>query len=280
MDTTTQPTLHATLVSSHRITPPRSPDDVRHLVFVTDDPGFEGVVGQCIRVRAPGRFGQRFHERLYSLAGVDQLDAQRTEFALLVRRCNGIDEFSGERFPGVASHHLCDLAAGASIEFTGPVGHPFPVPADRRAPLLMIGMGTGIAPFRGLLRRIYQQAGGWQGPVRLFYGARSGLEMLYMNDENNDLGLYYDQATFKAIRALSPRPHFGEPPALADALQAHAEEVWSLLNAPGAQLYIAGPQVLQPRVEAALAAAAGSARAWVTLHDALVAERRWHEVLY
>jgi ferredoxin--NADP+ reductase len=272
--------MAATLVSSRRITPPGSPEDVRHLVFVTDDPGFDALIGQCLRVRAPGQFGQQHHERLYSVAGVDHLDARRTEFALLVRRCSQIDDFSGERHPGVASHHLCDLQPGGRIEFTGPIGHPFPLPADRQAPLLMIGMGTGIAPFRGLVRRLYDQGGGWQGQVRLFYGARSGLEMLYMNDENNDLGLYYDRDTFKAIRALSPRPHFGEPPALADAIRANAGEVWTLLQAPGVHLYIAGPQVLLPLVEEALADVAGSPHAWAALQDDLLHAGRWHDVLY
>lgn len=274
-------TLHeATLTSTRRITPPGSPEDVRHLVFVCDDPGFQAAIGQCVRVRAPGRFGQRFHERLYSVAGVEPLDAQRTEFALLVRRCSSIDDFNGERYPGVASHLLCDLLPGDRICFSGPVGHPFVVPADRSAPLLMIGMGTGIAPFRGLVQRIHQQAGGWNGPVRLFYGARSGLEMLYMNDENNDLGLFFDRATFKAVQAISPRPHFGEPPALADAIHGHAAEVWELLRARGAQVYIAGPQALLPRVDAALARTAGSEGAWHAVRNRLVAEQRWHEVLY
>jgi len=213
------------------------------------------------------------------VAGVEPLDAERTEFALLVRRCSHIDEFSGERHPGVASQHLCELQPGRSIEFSGPVGHPFAVPAERSAPLLMIGMGTGIAPFRGLVQRLYRQ-GGWAGPVRLFYGARSGLEMLYMNDENNDLGLCFDRATFKAIQALSLRPHFGDPPALADALQAHAEELWTLLQAPAAQVYVAGPQALLAFADQALARVAGGAAAWIALRAALVHEGRWHEVLY
>jgi ferredoxin--NADP+ reductase len=199
---------------------------------------------------------------------------------LLVRRCRLIDDFNGERYDGVASNYLCDLAPGGQAQFAGPVGHPFPVPEDPDAGLLMIGMGTGIAPFRGLVRRIYEDIGGWRGPVRLFYGARSGLEMLYLNDENADLGLYYDRPTFKAFCAVSPRPHFGEPPALDRALWERIDEVWSMLQDPRTHIYIAGPEQLLPLVETALAHSAGSLERWRDARTRLAGQGRWHEALY
>ncbi len=270
----------ATLVASRRITPAESPEEVRRLQFTTSDAGFDARVGQCLRVLAPGQFGQRWHERLYSIAELDQSDPQRTGFALLVRRCQVIDEFNGERYDGVASNYLCNLSVGGQIQFTGPVGHPFPIPDDHGAGLLMIGMGTGIAPFRGLVRRIYDELGGWEGPVRLFYGARSGLEMLYMNEENADLALYYDQPTFQAFRAVSPRPHFDAPPALDRALLDHAAEVWAMLQDERTHLFIAGPQTLLAQVNSALNQVAGSAEGWTALGTQLKSAGRWHEVLY
>jgi sulfite reductase alpha subunit-like flavoprotein len=277
----TPSTTHQVLLAENRrITPAGSPEDVRQLRFSTDDLGFDPRIGQCVRVRAPGQFGQRFHERLYSVADVDRRDPQTTTFDLLVRRCTTIDDFNGERYPGVASNFLCDLTPGARVDMTGPVGHPFDLPADRNASLLMIGMGTGIAPFRGLVRRIYDTLGGWEGKVRLFYGARSGLEMLYMNDENADLAHYYDRETFKAFQAVSPRPHFGAPPALEAALGAHAAEVWEMLQDPRTQVFVAGPEALLGRVDQALADVAGSAERWQSLRREIVAQGRWHDVLY
>jgi sulfite reductase alpha subunit-like flavoprotein len=96
----------------------------------------------------------------------------------------------------------------------------------------MLGMGTGIAPFRTLIRQIYEKIGGWQGQIRLFYGAKSPLEMLYMNDENSDLANYFDQPTFKAFQAVSPRPALGAPVALGAALEQNAAEVWGMLQQP------------------------------------------------
>jgi len=269
----------ATLVANDRITAPQSREDVRRLRFAVDA-DFNGRVGQCLRVRAPGQFGQRYHERLYSIADLEPSLGGRKGFDLLVRRCHVIDEFNGERYDGVASNHLCNLPLGGQVAFTGPIGHPFPIPTDHEAPLLMIGMGTGVAPFRGLVRRIYDELGGWKGPVMLFHGARSGLEMLYQNKENDDFGLYYDQPTFKAFASVSPRPAFDEPPALDLALVAHAGDVWSMVQDVRSHVFIAGPEALLPLVDKAMAQVVGSVEAWEARCAQLKAQGRWHEVLY
>lgn len=274
------PLYSGTLVRSERITPLVSPEEVRNLVFRTEDLSFDGRTGQCIRVLAPGQFGNKYHARLYSIADVDDYGSEATEFTLCVRRCHFVDDFNGQEYPGVASNYLCDLNPGAAIRFHGPVGYPFDVPDNVKADLLMIGMGTGIAPFRGLVRNIYRQSGGWEGRVRLYHGARSGLEMLYMNEENKDLSLYYDQATFRAFQAVSPRPHFDAPVAIDQAIVQNAAEVWDMLQGADTRVFIAGPQALLAVVEKALAGCAGSAEAWSAARSALTAEGRWQEVLY
>lgn len=272
-------TRTATLVGSHRITA-ETAEEVRHLVFRTDDPSFQAQVGACIRVLAPGQFGAKQHARLYSILDVEKNKADTTEFAICVRRCHYIDEFNGERYQGVASNHLCDLKAGDTLEFVGPVSYPFAVPADKNSNLLMIGMGTGIAPFRGLVRLIYEKVGGWQGKVRLFFGAKSGLELLYMNDENSDLALYYDQPTFKAFQAVSPRPALDLPVALDQAIQQNAAEVWDMVQAGNTHVFIAGTAEMWPTVEKALEALADSPEAWHAARQKLIDSGRWSEVLY
>lgn len=268
------------LLHSERITPASSPEEVRNLVFRTDDRSFDGRTGQCVRVLAPGKFGNKYHTRLYSLAEVEEGEQDSTEFTLCVRRCHYVDDFNGQEYPGVASNYLCDLRPGMEIPFSGPLGYPFAVPDNPQADILMVGMGTGIAPFRGLVRDIYRRHGGWQGRVRLFHGARSGLEMLYMNEENKDLSLYYDQATFRAFQAVSPRPHFGEPVAIDRALEQNAAEVWDMLQGADTRVFLAGPQAMLAAVDKALTAIAGSAGAWTARRQSISAGRRWHEVLY
>lgn len=271
--------LAAKLVSSKRITPDSSKEEIRQLVFHTDAPGFDGKVGSCIRVLAPGEYGNPYHARLYSISDSEQ-SSDGAQFEICVRRCHFIDEVNGEEYGGVASNYLCDLKPGSEIKFSGPIGYPFSIPQNAYANLLMIGMGTGIAPFRGLVRAIYEKHGNWKGKVRLFHGAHSGLESLYMNDANNDIGNYFDQPTFKAFQAVSPRPAFNVPAALDKALEQNAKEVWEIVNSPGSRIYVAGSAQMLDMVTKAMTSIAGSAEAWAAKRNELVAAGHWLEVLY
>lgn len=269
----------AKLVSSERITPSTSREEVRRMVFRTDNLYFDCKVGSSIRVLAPGQYGNPYHARFYSIADADQF-ADGAQFEICVRRCFYIDEASGEQVAGVASNFLCDLKPGSDIKFTGPFGYPFIVPENRNADLLMIGMGTGIAPFRGLIRNIYEKHGSWNGKVLLFHGSRTGLEQLYMNDANNDIGSYFDQPTFKAFQAVSPRPAFNAPIALDKALEQNAAEVWEIVNSPDSHVYVAGVKQMHDMIAKAMANIAGSPDAWVSKRKEMVAAGRWTEVLY
>lgn len=272
-------TYSAVLTQSRRITPPASREEVRHLVFRTGDLSFDATPGNCIRVLAPGQYGNRHHARLYSIMDLERRP-EATEFAICVRRCAYIDDFNGEEYRGVASNYLCDMRPDAMLDFAGPVGYPFIIPEDKSADILMLGMGTGIAPFRTLIRQIYDKIGGWQGRVRLFYGARSPLEMLYMNDENSDLANYYDQPTFKAFQAVSPRPAFDVPVALDQALERNAAEVWEMLRRPDTRVFVAGTAGMLAAIEPAMIRLAGSAGNWAAAHASLLSSGRWSEMLY
>ena len=74
----------ATLVRSQRITPPNSTEDVRHLVFRRDDPSFSCKTGQCVRVMAPGQYGNKYHPRLYLVADNDVERDGGVEFAVFL----------------------------------------------------------------------------------------------------------------------------------------------------------------------------------------------------
>lgn len=273
----------ATLLSSERITPPDPEPEVRHLVLQLPDRGFDYLEGQSIGVLAPGPhdFGNTHHLRLYSIASARQGENQRRNtLSLCVRRCFYIDDISGEQYPGKASNFLCDAQPGETLQITGPYGSRFQVPSDESSNLLMVGAGTGIAPFRAFIKHIYQEHQGWQGKVRLFYGAKTGMELLYWNDLKKDLALYYDQASFQAFEALSPRPAFDAPPALDRVLIENSREVWDLVQSPKTFVYLAGLTGSAHKFEKAMAVAAGSQAAWQETRNTLVAQNRLSELLY
>ncbi|MBT5874309.1 MAG: oxidoreductase [Candidatus Latescibacteria bacterium] len=272
----------ATITRSERITDENT-DEVRHIVLNVADATFHYIEGQSIGVLVPGphAYGNENHFRLYSIASARQGENQdMTEISICVRRCFYIDEFSGERFPGVASNFLCDKQPGDFIQLAGPYGRHFLPPRDNTCNLLMIGVGTGIAPFRAFMKHIYEERKVWRGQVRLFYGGRTGLDLLYMNEKNGDLSQYYDQETFKAFESLSPKPHFDEPEEVEQTLKDNAEEVWNLVQDPKTFVYASGLSRLEVSMEKALTEFAGSWDAWKKLKQEMVDKGRWATLFY
>ncbi len=279
-DTTRQMT--ASVVSSTRITPDNSDTELRHIDLAVDSIDFDYQVGQSVGVLVPGphEFGQKEYLRLYSIAGGSTGDDFKPVISLLVKRCFYIDDVNGERYDGKASNYLCDLKKGDTVTLVGPYQIAFTLPKDRDANLLMIGLGTGIAPFRAFIKHIYSELGGWEGDVRLYHGAMSGIELAYMNDQNADLKYYYDEETFKAFEALSPRPHFDVPVDLEGAIAQNADEVWTLLQDPKTYVYVAGLKQISELLDEALVKIVGSAQTYRQHKAQMIEEGRWAELIY
>jgi ferredoxin--NADP+ reductase len=272
----------ATLVSTERITPLGWEAEVRHLVLRLDVP-FDYVEGQSIGILAPGphEFGNTHHLRLYSIASPRGGDDGRGDtLSICVRRCFSIDDISGERYPGKASNYLCDANPGEEILITGPYGVQFEIPPRSDANLLMVGMGTGIAPFRAFVKHIHRLHGAWQGKVRLFYGSKSGVEALYMNEFRRDMALYYDEESFRAFEAISPRPHYDAPPEIDRVLMDNAHEIWDLIQQPNTYVYLAGLSAASTKFETAMEQLAGGAAQWQELKNTIATEQRFAELLY
>lgn len=277
------PVSEGVVRDSVRITQPGL-DEVRRITLLIDDPAFRFMPGQSIGVVVPGPhpLGNAYHMRRYSIASGRPVDpaGEGVEIELLVRRCFYVDEVNGERYPGIASNFLCDAGPGERITVTGPYRSPFRIPDDRSANLLMIGTGTGVAPFRAFVQAVYRREGGWDGQVRLYYGARNGMDLLYGNDAEGDLANYYDEPTFKAFRALISRPLASEADSLAAAVADHAAEIWDLMRAPGTHVFVAGLGKVAERFDQVMQTAAGSPQAWREQRDRLRDEGRWSELIY
>jgi ferredoxin--NADP+ reductase len=282
-DFDTGDTYTARVLSSERITPEESREEVREIVLEVDRENFDYRPGQSIGVIISGdhAMGHKHHFRLYTVADIPSgTDGGRPRVTLCVKRCNYIDEYSGERYEGIASNYLCDLREGGTVTINGPFGIPFEVPEDREADLLLIGMGTGIAPFRALIKHIYQDVKDWKGRVRLFYGAQTGLELLYMNDQKDDFTQYYDEGTFQAFKALSPRPHCADPIAMDFELESRSEEILSMLADARTHIYVAGREEILETLDRVFGRMLGSEEKWQRRKAELKAGNRWVELVY
>lgn len=272
----------ATVMASARISTPEAKEEVRDLQIETDS-SFDVKVGQNIGVLAPGRkeIGQEHHFRLYSIADVPQItDEGRLRLSICVRRCSYIDDFSGERYPGIASNYLCDLEPGDELTLTGPYGQAFAIPADNQATLIMIGAGTGIAPFRAFIKYLYQERPNFEGRIWLFHGGQTGLDLLYRNREADDFALYYDRETFEAVNALAKRPGWSDATDWGSVMHERSEELGRLLSEPSTYVYVAGLEKIIDELDLVLAEIAGSNQTWFRWKEDLKAEGRWVELVY
>ena len=89
-------------------------------------------------------------------------------------------------FNGVASTHLASSMEGSTqFAFVRKPTIPFRPPANPHVPMIMVGAGTGMAPFRGFLqeRAALAEKGVPVGKSILFYGCRYAKgDMLYADE--------------------------------------------------------------------------------------------------
>ncbi len=282
-DYPTEPRYTATVKKNEQITEEGSDAEVRELVLEVDKKPFDIEIGQSIGVlvEGPKEFGGSLHHRLYTVADTPRPKGSAApEVTIAVRRCNYVDDYSGEEYVGINSNYICDRRPGEQLTITGPFGMPFAVPDDKEANLLLIGLGTGIAPFRALVKHIYEDVGDWKGKVRLLHGARSGLELIYMNNKRDDFARYYDEETFAAIKALSPRPNWADPIAWDYAIEARADEIWNMLTDEHTYVYVAGLRPIAEALDELFAKMSDSPESWKKLKGELMDQGRWAELLY
>jgi len=148
-------------VLEHTVETPR----VRRLVLdVPDWPGH--LAGQHVDVRLTAEDGYQA-QRSYSIAS-----APEDKFLeLTIERLE-----AGEVSPYLSD----DLKAGDALELRGPIGGYFVWQEELGGPLLLLAGGSGVVPFRSILRHhaVTRSA----VPVRMLYSARSMSEVIYRHE--------------------------------------------------------------------------------------------------
>nr|VDD56398.1 unnamed protein product [Brassica oleracea] len=139
-----------------KITADDAPGETWHMVF-----SHQGEIpyreGQSVGVIADGidKNGKPHKVRLYSIASSALGDLGNSEtVSLCVKRLVYTND-AGEVVKGVCSNFLCDLKPGSDVKLTGPVGKEMLMPKDPNATVIMLATGTGIAPFRSFLWKMF-----------------------------------------------------------------------------------------------------------------------------
>jgi ferredoxin--NADP+ reductase len=101
-----------------------------------------------------------------------------------------------------------------------------------------------------------------------------------MNDLVDDFNLYYDEESFKAFEAVSPRPHLQVPVSWEAHMNDNGEEVWLLLQESNTYVYVAGLESALQSFNTTMTRVADSAAAWETVQEGLKKSGRWAELIY
>ena len=155
-------------------------------------------------------------------------------------------------YKGVCSNYLSGRRVGDSVHATvRETKAGFRLPDDPAQPVIMIGPGTGLAPFRGFLQeRAHRKAQGAKlGPAMLFFGCRHPDQDFLYADELKAFaadGIAELHTAFS--RADGPKTY------VQHQVAAQKERLWSLIE-QGAIVYVCGDGgKMEPDVKAALVA--------------------------
>ena len=183
--------------------------------------------------------------RLYSLASSQAIVDEEAHLTVAPVRY----ELHGLPRSGVASAQLAERAEpGTQIPVYVQHNPHFKLPAATDVPVIMIGPGTGVAPFRAFLQE--REAQGLEGRSWLFFGERNFKSDFLYQTEFQD---WLKQGTLTRLDVAFSRDK-AEKVYVQHRLREQAEDVWAWLE-EGAHLYVCGdanhmaPDVHQALIE-------------------------------
>ncbi len=174
---------------------------------------------------------RKLQPRLYSISSSPKAHPGEVHLTVAAVRY----EAHGRQRQGVCSCWLADrVTAGATpVPVFVQTSHGFRLPADPATPVIMVGPGTGIAPFRAFLEE--RQATGAAGRNWLFFGdQRRATDFLY----EEELSAWTQSGLLSRLDLAFSRDQ-AEKVYVQDRIREQASELWNWLEA-GAHFYVCG----------------------------------------
>ncbi|XP_056176017.1 NADPH-dependent diflavin oxidoreductase 1 isoform X6 [Syzygium oleosum] len=226
------------------ITPPTSSfvctSELRHIEVLQDFPSVQLPLEWLVQLIPP------LKTRAFSISSSPS--AHPNQVHLTVNVVSWMTPFKRNRV-GLCSMWLANLdpnQVGACIPAWFQKGSLPPPPPS--LPLILIGPGTGCAPFRGFVEeRTIQSRSMWTAPIIFFFGCRNEEnDFLYrdfwLDHSRNDRVLSDAKGggLFVAFSRDQPQKIYVQ-----DKIREHSQTVWNLLNS-GAAVYVAGSSTKMP----------------------------------
>ncbi|MEV8541543.1 bifunctional nitrate reductase/sulfite reductase flavoprotein subunit alpha [Streptomyces sp. NPDC051572] len=168
--------------------------------------------------------------RLYSISSSPLVDPHSVSLTVSVVRYENLD---GRPRGGVCSPFLADAEAGTEVPVFVQRSPHFRPPADPATPMVMIGPGTGVAPFVGFLQE--RRALEHPAPNWLFFGEQHRATDFYYAEELTEL---LDEGTLTRLDTAFSRDQRAKV-YVQDRMREHGPELWHWLR-EGAHFYVCG----------------------------------------
>jgi len=243
--------------------------------------------GQSIGVIPPGtdKNGKPNKLRLYSIASSRHGDdGDDKTLSLSVRQLEYKHPETGETVYGVCSTYICNLQPGDEVKLTGPVGKEMLLPDDPTATIIMIATGTGIAPFRAYLWRMFKENNPdyqFEGTAWLFFGVPTDSAILYKPDL--EWLAYKFPRNFRLDYAISreQKTADGKKMYVQNRMAEYADELWELMQKPNTHTYMCGLRGMEDGIDEFMVSTASKYGAdWKTFEKQMKQEGRWHVETY
>lgn len=262
---------------------------VQHITFDLSGGNLHYLEGQSIGIIPEGMDdkGKPHKLRLYSIASTrhgDNMDDKTV--SLCVRQLEYKHPETGETVYGVCSTYLCNLPVGADVKITGPVGKEMLLPDDPEANIIMMATGTGIAPFRAYLWRMFKDAERnanpdyqFKGFAWLIFGIPKTPNILYKEELEELQSKYPDN--FRITYAISREQQNSEGGRMyiQHRVAEHADEIWNMVKQEKTHVYICGLKGMEDGIDAAMSAAAEKEGiVWKDYQRSI--KERWHVETY
>ena len=279
--------LISTCLANDELVQPGGVGTVRHLTFDLSESDFHYREGQSLGIIPEGMDdkGRPHKLRLYSIASTrhgDQGDDQTV--SLCIRQLEYDHPETGERVYGVCSSYLRSLQPGTQVKITGPVGKEMLLPDDPAVNIIMIATGTGIAPFRAFLWRLFKEQHPdyqFQGKAWLFFGVPYTANILY-KEQLEALQEQFPQR-FRLTYALSREQQNaqGGKMYIQHRIAEYAEDLWTLIQQENTHTYICGLKGMEDGIDAGMSVAAQKNGVdWDDYRKSLKKSGRWHVETY
>jgi len=278
------------VVSTKRIVGPQATGETCHII-IDHDGDFPYWEGQSWGVVPPGtqENGRPNKVRLYSIASSRYGDDMTGKTgSLCVRRatywCPELKADDPAK-KGVCSNFLCDTKAGDTVNMTGPVGKVMLMPEeDPKTDLIMVATGTGIAPYRGFIRRLFAEdtpaAEAYKGEAWLFLGVANSDALLYDDEFQKAKKSYPDNFRLDYALSREQKNVNGGKMYIQDKVEEYSDEVFEKLE-NGAHIYFCGLKGMMPGINDMLEGVAKAKgidyKEWSAK---LKSNKQWHVEVY